>query len=137
MVTASRTFSPLRARMQQAGPVRVFWLATLILGLLYTHGVSAESAAHHAAPGLSTTAMASTAPDDHTLAPAGHEDGSAEHAAEDCLSGQPQQGVDLPEPCSTALVTPRLTPVRFLVNSRPADADTSSAMGRDPAILQV
>ncbi|MDI3404165.1 DUF6153 family protein [Streptomyces cavernicola] len=137
MVTATRTSSPRRARTQVAGPLRLFWFAVLILGLLYTHGVSSETAAHHVAPGTSTTATASAAQDGHAVSPDEHDSGSAEHAAEECLSNQPQQGVDLPEPCSTPVSAAHSAPVGSLTNSRSVDAGSSSSAGRDPAILRV
>ncbi|WP_408909807.1 DUF6153 family protein [Streptomyces luteolus] len=140
MVTATRTTTPLRARRQVAGPLRLFWFAALILGLLYTHGVSSETAAHHVAPSAPSASIAATtsaAQDEPAAPPAGHDGGSTDHAAEECLSGQPQQGVDLPAPCSTPLDGVRPAPLDPLANSRSADATGSPAAGRDPAILRV
>ena len=137
MVTAARTSSPLRARTQLAGPLWLFWFAALILGLLYTHAVSSETAAHHVAPSVSTAATTPAEQDEGAVSPAEHDDGPADHAAEECLSGQPQQGVDLPAPCSTPLDGVRPRPVNSLANSRSIDVTGSSAAGRDPAILRV
>ncbi|WP_434594106.1 DUF6153 family protein [Streptomyces sp. A5-4] len=138
MVTALRTSRLFRARSHVAGPLQVFWLAALLLGLLYTHGVSAESAAAHGSPGgTTTTAMASSPHADHEVAPAHHGGGEAEHAAESCVSGQPQQGADLPAPCAKPLDFSRLTHVRTLAVDWSTEAGSTSATRRDPAILRI
>ncbi|MDQ8706536.1 hypothetical protein RCO28_29285 [Streptomyces sp. LHD-70] len=137
MVTATRTTSPLRARAQLAGPLRLFWFGVIILSLLYTHGVSSETSAHHVAPSASAAATTPAVQNEHGVAPAEHDGESDDHAAEECLSGQPQQGVDLPAPCSTPLDGVHPTPVSSLANSRSADVTDSSPAGRDPAILRI
>ncbi|MGY5080926.1 hypothetical protein ACWIGX_28180 [Streptomyces nigrescens] len=114
MVTAQPMFSALRVRPHRAGPLRVLWLAALLLGLLYTHGVSTESAAGHTSPmSVSAAAPASSGDAGHGV-PAQHAvedavpdehdgDHEAEHPAQDCLSSQPEHGADLPVPCLAPL----------------------------------
>ncbi|MEV0598912.1 DUF6153 family protein [Streptomyces sp. NPDC050315] len=137
MVTALRTSTPLRARPQSAGLLRVFWLAVLLLGLLYTHGVSGESAAAHNASGV-TAAASSTAPAAHESDPTHHhdEDGTG-HTADHCASGQPPNGADLPTPCTTPLDNTPLAHTRTPAVTRTTEDGTASAGRRDPAILRV
>lgn len=138
MVTASRTACSLRARAQLPGLWRAFWLAALILGLFYTHGASSESAAAHLSPGFSAAATAAAAPAaDHEDAPSKHDDDTMHHAAEDCVSNQPQQGADLPVPGASLLVPRPLEPLNAVLNSRATEADSAATPGRDPAILRV
>ncbi|MET8681945.1 DUF6153 family protein [Streptomyces sp. NPDC004647] len=118
MVTAQPTFSALRARSRRAGPLHVLWLATLLLGLLYTHGMSAEGAAGHisaAAPAAVQTVSddghedgghrETADPSVEGPAPGGHNGGhdSSAHPPQDCLSGQPEHGMELPAPCPAPL----------------------------------
>ncbi|MFI9027762.1 DUF6153 family protein [Streptomyces sp. NPDC053560] len=144
MVTALRSSALLRARPQMAGPLRVFWLAALLLGLLYTHGVSGESAAAHAAPGA-TASASSTVPATQEPAASHHHDGDSHHhdgdgtghTADHCASGQPPHGADLPTPCMTPLDVTPVTHVRTLAAARTTELGAASDGPRDPAILRV
>lgn len=108
MVTAWSPLCKPRAR-SSAGPLRVLWLAALLFGFLYSHGVSSESAAGH----LSTSAVAFSAHPAHDQTAQrqlqvshGHndDDQGSSHPAEECASGQPQQGPGLSAPSVTPLV---------------------------------
>lgn len=115
MVTVRLPFSALRPRPTAAGSWRLLWLGVLLLGLLYTHGLSGESAAGHMTTGSAATATHSA----HPAVPAGdavsahpdgqhqpgptHHDGEGGHPAQNCLSGDPQQSVDLPLLCLAPL----------------------------------
>ncbi|MGP3925139.1 DUF6153 family protein [Streptomyces sp. 8N616] len=155
MVTVRPTSSLPRTRLTWAGLLRVSWLAALLLGLLYTHGVSGESAAAHMSTG-STAASAHASshaaevhpagggtPAEHSdghhePAPADHDD-EAGHAGPSCLSGKPQQGVDLPEPCTTPTdVVPLAAPTETrALEPAVVSGSAPSPPQRDPAILQV
>lgn len=127
MVTAWSPSGKPRTRFS-AGPLRVLWLAALLFGFLYSHGVSAESAAGHQTAG----AVASSAHPAHSHAAgeqarvtAGHNDDGQEptHPAEECVSGQPQQG--------PAWSAPLLTPA---VGHLPCDGIVSGKSG--PAVAR-
>jgi hypothetical protein len=107
MITARSPIGVLRARVSR-GPL---WLTLLLLGLLYAHGVSIHSAAHHLSGGGSLSA----APSDHAhAAPAGpflgtvqsldgtdgDRCGGSSHPAEECMPVQPQHRAALQVPCS-------------------------------------
>jgi hypothetical protein len=98
-------------------PLRLVWVATLLLALVYMHGVSAESVMAHAAPGSvipmdcpgqdesygshESSAETGSADADRHDAPDDHD---PSHPAQECASGQPQQGPGLaaPLPLTTA-----------------------------------
>ncbi|MFD9207405.1 hypothetical protein ACFVZM_14160 [Streptomyces sioyaensis] len=117
MVTARPIFSVLRSRSHRAGPLRLLWLAALLLALVYTHGVSTEGAAGHTSPVLVTSAAAQAVSDgderghsahaEHpteAVALDEHDDGhDAAHPATACVSSQPEHGADLPAPCEAPL----------------------------------
>lgn len=117
MVTARRSLSLLRTRSKSAGPLRLLWLATALLSLLYAHGLSGESAAGHVTSVLptSTAALTHGASTGHGeaepaagsagqgAAPDGHGSHETAHGVEECASGQPQSGADLPTPSATPL----------------------------------
>lgn len=109
MVTTRRRRTAVRARSHRAGPLRVMSLAVLLLGFLYTHGVSAETTARHiSGVSPSHTAVVQIAPDGVTAEAAGRESGAAGHhdgghgasghPPQNCLSLQPDHGSDLPAP---------------------------------------
>ncbi|GAA0942556.1 hypothetical protein GCM10009575_058950 [Streptomyces rhizosphaericus] len=114
MVTAWLRSGMLRPR--SAGPLRLLWLAVLVLGVLVTHGASAESAQGHAMVGTTAPAHASavmqeghtsgaggggavaSASPDAAAADGQHEGDGSPHPAEGCVSGQPQQDLYLAAP---------------------------------------
>ncbi|OEJ21986.1 hypothetical protein AR457_39390 [Streptomyces agglomeratus] len=127
-------------------------LAALLLTLMYSHGVSAESATGHAHLGAPTTAAALNvadpgsaghsheAPDPHSgqghTDP--HQDAPAEpdHAAHQCVSGQPQQGAALPAPCE-ALTIHRPPYAYASAAARFVPALRASAPVPDSAVLRI
>lgn len=121
-----------------AGPSRAFWLAVLLLPLLYTHGVNGHNAATHASPVVAVSATASTDFGDHDSAPCHHDGDEAEHGSESCASGQPQYRADLPTPDTTPLRFAELTRSHAPASMATADAfPAASAEWRDPGILRV
>ncbi|MBT2440534.1 hypothetical protein J7E93_10500 [Streptomyces sp. ISL-36] len=129
MVTARRASGSPRARIN-AGPLRLLWLAALLLGFLYTHAAGAESAsAHITSVPAAQTAVASPEPDEHRHdgvvgREGGHGHGGHSHPAEVCDT-TPTQDSGLP--------TPRLTP---LAGQTPAAGPRKSAWAaRDTAAL--
>lgn len=83
-------------------PLRLVWLCALLLGLVYMHGVNAESVmAHAATPGLSVPMDDCTSQDDSDESPAQtgsadadhhDDDHGSSHPAQECAAGQPQHG---------------------------------------------
>ncbi|MFE3323991.1 DUF6153 family protein [Streptomyces sp. NPDC059176] len=108
MVTAWTPSSKPRTGLA-AGPLRVLWLAVLLFGLLYTHGVSAETAASHATTSAAMPAAhfvpgSDAAREDDQPTSPGHDGGDQDsHPAGECVSGQPQQGSGLPAPAPAPL----------------------------------
>ncbi|MEU2434423.1 hypothetical protein ABZ611_33945 [Streptomyces sp. NPDC007861] len=104
MVTAWTSSSNRRTRLS-AGPLRLLWLAALLFSLVYTHGVSAETAAAHMTTSTAAAPAAHAGPD-HKAVPAPdedtpadhHDDGQDSHPAGECVSGQPQQAAGLSAP---------------------------------------
>ncbi|MFF8265322.1 hypothetical protein [Streptomyces virginiae] len=103
MITARPAFSPTRTR-HRAGPLRLLWLAALLIAFLYTHAAGADSATAHVTGGAVTVPHLTAAdtgdlhhhdvqrPDRHD----GAVGGSHSHPAEACASGHPRPGYDLP-----------------------------------------
>ncbi|MFI0259583.1 hypothetical protein ACH4OW_11170 [Streptomyces sp. NPDC017056] len=116
MVTARSPFGVQRSR-PSASPFCALWLAVLLLGLMYTHALSAWSVVGHG-PANAATAMAVAhfpsgggemsvpAADARvdTVRPAErHHDRELPHPAGECVSGQPQQGPAVAAPCPAPL----------------------------------
>lgn len=138
MFTAFRISRARRARRQLAGPSRAFWLAVLLLALLYTHGVNGHNAATHASPVVAVTSAASGDFGNHDTAPCHHDGDEAEHGSESCASGQPQYRADLPARGTTPHRVAELTRLQSSASSATAEAfPPSCAEQRDPGILRV
>ncbi|MCX5302710.1 hypothetical protein OG304_04490 [Streptomyces sp. NBC_00160] len=80
----------------------MLWLAALLFAFLYTHAAGADSASAHVAGGaVAVPRLASTDADDghhhDSRTPDGRGDDHG-HPAEECASGHPQQGCELPAP---------------------------------------
>lgn len=157
MVTAWSPSGLLRAR-SSAGPLRLLWLAALLLSVAFTHGVHAESAEGHAMPGATASAHVSIGMEKGHTGGAGHTDDDAypspdvaaaddrhdgdgsSHPAQTCMSGQPQQGMNLAAPCLAPLDWAQHTHAYASGKSgpsRPESALPSSAGSRDSIVQQV
>ncbi|MFI9201570.1 DUF6153 family protein [Streptomyces sp. NPDC053048] len=115
MVSAQPTFRR-RSHRPVAGPSRLLWLALLLFGFLYTHGISGESAVSHStgspvamptfvhtgksheAQGGSDPGSASSTVLKQDDTNGHHGNDETAHAAEECASGKPQEGPDLSAP---------------------------------------
>ncbi|MGW1375539.1 hypothetical protein ACWD6P_14860 [Streptomyces sp. NPDC002446] len=109
MVTTWSTSGMSRAR-SSAGPLRVWWVAMVLFSLVYAHGVSAEGIAGHLGASAAASVVAEKAEKadeaaqaQAAIAPHGGGHGEHSHPAEDCQSGQPQQGPALAAPCASPL----------------------------------
>ncbi|MES4909079.1 MULTISPECIES: hypothetical protein [unclassified Streptomyces] len=117
MVTA---WSPsVMSRFRPSGrPLRLLWVAALLFGLVYAHGVSPEGVTRHlasiaAGPGVSvgqgdavmTAFAAAEKTSDGGLAMRDHHDGhhGSPHPAHECLVAQPQHGSGVAAPCPASL----------------------------------
>ncbi|UQA91067.1 hypothetical protein [Streptomyces halobius] len=157
MVTAWSPSSMLRAR-SSAGPLRLLWLAALLLGVLFTHGVSVESAEGHTTAGITAPVYAAAVNHEGQTGEAGHGDDVAytspalvaaddrhdgegsSHPAEECLSGQPHQGPDLAAPCLSPLDWAPPTHAQDVGKtgpSQPESAVLSTTGSRDSVVQQV
>lgn len=150
MVVARAIRSAPRSRSRAAGSWRMWVLAALLLTLMYSHGVSAESAEGHAHLGAPTNTAALNAQDPGSAghsheAPEphsgqGHTDHQdvpePEHAAHQCVSGQPQQGAALPLPCEAQAI--HRPPYAYAAGpARPVTALLASAPVPDSAVLRI
>lgn len=109
-----------------AGPLRVLWVAVLLLAFVYAHVVSADCVAAHLGPKVTAHTAAAehrhavddTAVDDAEShgKPMEHPDGGhgPSHPAQDCVPGPPQQGPALDAPAARALVVEHLSPMQGL-----------------------
>ncbi|CAM5583005.1 hypothetical protein GCM10010298_73180 [Streptomyces microflavus] len=154
MVTARRSLSLLRTRSEPAGPLRLLWLLWLVMvlfSLLYTHGLSGESAAGHviSGPPASAAVPAHGASTGHGkaepaarsagqgAAPDGHGNHETAHGAEECASGQPQNGADLPAPSTTPLDAVQMRNAHAWAAARPATNEPASPPSAAPAVLRI
>lgn len=148
MVAARPIPSVLRSRSPAAGPLLTWVLAALLLALMYTHGVSGESAAGHAHPGAAGSVTPGTQEPgaaEHSHDGPGshsgrrhidhHDAPEPDHAAHQCVSGQPEQGAALTAPCEA----PAVQPAHLYVPTatRPAAAPWASPPLPDSAVLRI
>ncbi|MFC8342702.1 hypothetical protein [Streptomyces sp. NPDC057280] len=108
MITAWSLLRVPRVRVAAGPPLRVSALAVLLFGVVFTHGLHAESAEGHLVTGVTGLAVVSVAveadvTDEQTvsrLAATGEprEGHGFSHPNEHCVSGQPQQGPVLTPP---------------------------------------
>lgn len=157
MVTAWSRSGLLRARTS-AGPLGLLWLAALLLSILFTHGVSPGGAEGHLTAVVTTPAYASAGSHQGHTSGAAHSDDVAypslqsmvaedrhdgdgsSHSAQQCVSGQPQQGPDMAAPCLAALYWAPATDAYAVGKSgpsRPESTVPSSTGLRVPVVQQV
>lgn len=145
MVSAWSRSGLVRPRIS-AGPPGLLWLAALLLSIAFTHGVSAESAEGHMTAGVppvhasTGTQEAHASGAGHSVEVAytsleiaavedrhdGHGDGSS-HPAQECVSGQPQQGLDLAAPRPAPLDSASPTRACAVGKSGPFRAESALA----------
>ncbi|MEV0371657.1 hypothetical protein AB0I10_17810 [Streptomyces sp. NPDC050636] len=112
MATARSPIGVARDRIS-AVPLRALWLAALLFGVVIVHGACAGSSQAHLAAAAPVAASSHGGPHGHAAPPVSSptavqtpvldEGGGgtpAHHQAETCVSGQPQQGAELPAPCA-------------------------------------
>ncbi|MET9955408.1 hypothetical protein ABZ135_28215 [Streptomyces sp. NPDC006339] len=99
MVTEPTAVSKRRTRALVPPWSRLLWLGALLFGLLYAHGLHADSNAGHTAPGSVATAAVGHV---HDRVQASFDDqdpdGDRAHAVQDCATGQPPAGFDILPP---------------------------------------
>ncbi|MFD7340324.1 hypothetical protein ACFV98_30735 [Streptomyces violascens] len=95
-------------------------LAALLVGLLYSHGISAETVEGHVSPlsavpaadapqdpvshqALMQHALDGGVADEDLCGGQDHDEREAAHAAHSCLAGKSEHGADLPLPCACSL----------------------------------
>jgi hypothetical protein len=134
------------------------WLAALLLSIAFTHGVSAESAEGHMTAGVTAPVHASTGIHEGHASGAAHSDDVAyaaleaaavddrhdgdgsSHPAQECVSGQPQQGLNLAAPCLAPVDWAPPTHTYAVGKSgpfRPESAVPPSTGSRDSVVQQV
>ena len=123
-----------------AGPLRVLWVATLLLAFVYAHVVSADGVAAHLGPRV--IAPAATADHRHAVdetsvddalvhgKPTEHPDGGhgPSHPAQDCVPGPPEHGPALDAPAACGLAVEHLSPVQGLGAIVVADAASAELL---------
>lgn len=149
MVAAWPVPSVPRSRSRAVGPWWMSVLAALLLALVYTHGVSGESAAGHVHPGTSTVTLAAqegtTTEQSHGVPGAHSHERDADHhkaptpghAAHECVSGQPEHGAALPAPCESALPVVRPPYPRAWTGTAPTAVPWTSLPFADSAVLRI
>lgn len=99
MLTERTAAAPTRAPRLS----RLLWLAALLFGLLFSHGLHGESATGHLDAGVTVSLpMAepeSSASQDHNQP----EDGESATAAHNCAPSQPSEALDVPPPSTSPL----------------------------------
>ncbi|MGK5729434.1 hypothetical protein [Streptomyces sp. URMC 124] len=154
MVSAQLVFLARRTHRSVPGPSRLLWLALLLFGVLYTHGVSGESAVSHATGKPVALSAFAHAIDEHhahgepapvaapgvaeqTDASERHEDESS-HGAEDCTSGKPQEGPALFAPgCSALCDALRAMSAHSRPGTRPSPAAPEAAPSATSRVLRI
>ncbi|MFD5746991.1 hypothetical protein [Streptomyces sp. NPDC127033] len=150
MITTRPPFGIARAR-HAAGPLRMLWLAALLIGFVYTHGPDAGSVAGHVAPHGNALAAASDATVDvhggdgtPTVSVSASRDGHGpdgpSHPATECVPGQPQSAQAQAAPCATPRVwgPAAVIPAGGKYGARHSvSAAPSSAEARGPVVLRV
>jgi len=109
MITARSLLCVPRVRVAAGPLLRVSALAVLLFGIVFTHGLHAESGEGHLVTGVAAPAAVSVTGDVGggdgravpRLAAIGEprEGYGSSHPNEHCVSGQPQQGPVLTPPC--------------------------------------
>ncbi|MFB7479630.1 hypothetical protein ACFUEM_08220 [Streptomyces anulatus] len=117
MIAVRSLITVLRTRASR-GPLYMLWPALLVSGLVYAHGASVVSAAHHLPDnGFSSVATSRHGPVDPAGASRGitpfldeadeadeaHDGERASHSSQECMPVQPQQGAALQAPCPGTL----------------------------------
>ncbi len=144
----------VRARVSAGSLLRVSAMAVLLFGVVFTHGMSAESVTGHlvtsaAAPAATAHERALEAKAEcegqravsRLVAIGDSDDGhGSSHPSEQCVSGQPQQGPVLPPPCCAVSVSESATGGRVL--DKPGSSEsvlsvTSSTAVRSSVVQQV
>ncbi|SER11630.1 hypothetical protein SAMN04487983_1011100 [Streptomyces sp. yr375] len=123
----------MRARVSAGPSLRVSAMAVLLFGIVWTHGLGAESA-EGITGHLATTASA-PAPAVHEkgVAIADPDDGhGAPHPGEHCVSGQPQQGPVLSPPYFAVSVSESATVGR--VSARQGSHDSARSARSSTAL---
>ncbi|MFI9585936.1 hypothetical protein ACIHCQ_29775 [Streptomyces sp. NPDC052236] len=130
MVTDRATVGAPRACSRALTAPRLLWLAALLFGLLYAHGLNGESAGGHLDSGVAAVVTVHDAEAVHGPASASadrHEDhDSPAHPDQACAVGQPDHGVDVWPPCAGVLESAGFSAARAVVGM-------SRATGVSPA----
>ncbi|MEU5641059.1 hypothetical protein [Streptomyces milbemycinicus] len=150
MVTA-RSLSAMPRSRPSGRALRLLWVAALLFGLVYAHGVSPESVTRHLSSatvnlGVSvgqgpvvTAPVAAEKASDSGLAVRDHRDGghASPHPAHECLIAQPQHGSGVVAPCPAALgrqSAPLVTPIEAV---GPAPSSSARCPFRGSAVCAV
>jgi hypothetical protein len=151
MVTARSRFGIRWVRVL-ANPLRLLWLAALLLGFVSLHAVSAEAVSGHLT-GCEPRAVASAAygeaAEGRSPASAGaegsgaegrHHDDEAAHSAHECVLAQPEQGPELAAPCPALPDEGASGAARHTPSSHPAGTTAAGSVSPDlrrTAVLRI
>ena len=94
-----------RARTRAPQLTRLAWLAMLLFGLLFAHGLHGESAAGHLEAGVAASLPVHDAESSADHDQRQHEDGESEDSAHNnCAPGQPDDALAVPPPGTSPAV---------------------------------
>lgn len=104
MVTEPTATSKRRTRSLVPPWSRLLWLGALLFGLLYAHGIHADSNAGHTAPGSVAAVPVGHVHDRIQASFDDHDtDEDSAHVVQDCATGQPPAGFDILPPTVSPL----------------------------------
>ncbi|MGP3968189.1 DUF6153 family protein [Streptomyces sp. 6N223] len=135
-------------------PLRLAWLSALLLGLVYMHGVNAESVMAHAAPGPAVPMDRTGQDESHVSDDCASETGSADadhdddhhddhdspHPEQDCAAGQPQNGPGLAAPSPVIMQWGReslVTPLPGAAWAGAESAEPASRVSTESTVLRI
>ncbi len=137
VTTEPRTAMMPRTRSVVPQWSRLLWLGALLVGLLYAHGLHADSSVGHTAPGsVAGLATGHLHEGLSGVGDTGDPDGESSAAIQDCATGQPATGFDVPPPAVSPLVAePALAGTAHA--GSPAAAWPAADRGSTSAVLRI
>lgn len=137
MLTERTAAAPTRARTRLPRLSRLLWLAALLFGLLFSHGLHGESASGHL--DASVTAVPPTAePEssaDHDHDQQQHDDAAT--AAHNCAPSQPSEALDVPPPSTSPLEVTGPCPLLPRPGTHAVEADPDTRSPGAPSVLRI
>lgn len=129
--------APTGARTRAPRLSRLLWLAALLFGLLFSHGLHGESAAGHLDAGVTVSLTAAepepSAEHDHSQ----QEDGESATAAHNCAPSQPNEALDVPPPSTSPLEVTDACHLLPRSRMHAVEADPDTRPPGAPSVLRI